>query len=133
MTGMSATGIQVYLPPGGAPSASTLEGKFLQISWRGRDHLLFAPKGLHRYHNQMLAQFLAEHGIAHRWASEQRLDVDDPGLEIHGGGRFRVDAVRRELALWDNSQAYGRFDAERAVRAIAAADHVWSGYRVVIG
>ncbi|HEX9627973.1 MAG TPA: hypothetical protein VGA00_13625 [Acidiferrobacterales bacterium] len=129
---MSATGIHVYLPPGGAPSPTQLDGKFLQISWRGRDHLLFAPKSLHRYHNQMLAQFLAEHGIAHHWASDQQLDVDDPELRIHGGGRFRADAIRRELTLWDNSQAYGRFDAERAVGQIAAADHAWSAYRVVV-
>lgn len=130
---MPATALHVYLPPGGVPSATRLEGKFLQIRWRGGEHLLFAPTSLYRYHNQMLGRFVTDLGIAHHWAGDERLEIDDPELTIDGGGRFRIDDVRRELSVWDNSQAYGRFDAERVIRQIAAADHHWRGYRVVIG
>lgn len=115
-----------------AGGAGPREGKFVQLEWRGREYLLFAPKTLHDYHNQILGQFLAEQGIAHHWASQQTLAVDDPDLNILGGGRFRADPRAASLSLWDNSQAYGRFREAGLAERIAAAAHPWSGYTVVI-
>lgn len=125
-----ATIIIDYPPPAGG--AGPREGKFVQLEWRGREYLLFAPKALHDYHNQILGRFLAEQGIAHHWASLQTLVVDDPDLVILGGGRFRADPQAASLSLWDNSQAYGRFREAGLAGRIAAAAHPWSGYTVVI-
>ena len=117
---------------GGDAPGPEFEGKFLQLSWQGRDYLLFASFAIHRYHNQILGQFCEDNGISHRWATEESLEVADPELIVTGGGRFRVHRSRRTLELWDDSQVYGRF-VERGLREkIAAAAHPWSGFAVMI-
>ena len=52
---------------------------------------------------------------------------------VSGGGRFRVDTLTETLLLWDNSQAYGRFEESGLSDKIAGAGHPWSGYEVKIG
>lgn len=121
--------IHVYPGPG---EESLIEGKFLQLVWQGREYLIFVSATRHRYHNQILAQFCADQGIAHRWVTDQRLEVADPSLTVLGGGRFRADARTRTLELWDNSQAYGRFVEHGLCERIAAAEHPWAGYSVTI-
>lgn len=118
-----------YSSPG-APGER--EGKFLQLVLGGREYLLFASGEPYRYHNQILARFLAERGVPHRWATSERLEIDGPGPTVVGGGRFRSDATGRVLELWDDSHAYGRFDERGLAEKIAAAGHAWSGYRVAI-
>jgi hypothetical protein len=108
------------------------EGKFLQLRWRGQEYFVFAPLTLHRYHNQLLAHFLADHAIPHRWLPQERLQIDEPELTVGGGGRFHVNTLTETLLLWDNSQAYGRFEESGVSAKIAAAGHLWSGYEVKI-
>ncbi len=105
-----------------------VEGKFVQLAWRGNNYLLFAAASQHKYHNQMVAQFLGRHGIRHRWIGGDRMEWDDATLQVHGGGRFRLDPAAQSLSLWDRSTAYGRFD-EVAVRSqLAAEDSPWRGW-----
>lgn len=124
--------ILVYPPPGGAPEPRAYEGKFLQLVLRDTEYLVFAPRALHRFHNQILAGFLAERDIPSRWIGEQTLEVNAPDLAVIGGGRFRVDNDTGTLELWDNSQAYGRFEERGLPGKIAAAGHRWGRYRVKI-
>lgn len=112
--------------------AASAEGKFLQLRVHGREHLLFAPKQLDRFHNQLLARFLAERGIAHRWFNDQTLEFDRAAVEIVGGGRFRLDGAANTLALWDNSQAYGRFDQRDLAAHIRASGHRFARFAVEI-
>ena len=129
---MTPITILAYPAPGSETQRPEYEGKFLQLSWQGRDYLLFAPSAVHRYHNQILGQFCEDKGISHRWATEESLEVTDPDLTVTGGGRFRVNHSRQTLELWDDSQIYGRF-VERGLREkIAAAVHPWSGFAVTI-
>ena len=117
---------------GGDAPGPEFEGKFLQLSWQGRDYLLFASFAIHRYHNQILEQFCEDNSIPHRWVTEESLAVDDPNLIVTGGGRFRVNQSKKMLELWDDSQVYGRF-VERGLREkIAAAAHPWSGFALNI-
>jgi Ser/Thr protein kinase RdoA (MazF antagonist) len=121
-----------YPPPGAGP-ATQREGKFVQFRWHGREYLVFAPRERHRFHNQILGEFLAEHRLPHRWSSEQTLAIETPELVVLGGGRYRVNTEAGTLALWDSSQAYGRFDDRGLAARIAAAAHPWSAYAVKIG
>jgi hypothetical protein len=121
----------VSYPPAD-PAAGVWEGKFLQLTLRGEEHLVFAPRVLHQYHNQVLARFLGERAIPHRWIEPQTLDVMSRDVAVLGGGRFRVDTAARTLDLWDNSQAYGRFNEHGLVQKIAAAAHAWHAFRVQI-
>ena len=117
-----------------ADSAECVEwkGKFLQLLVHGRELLLFAPSELHAYHNQILGRYLVETGVPHRWIEQDILKYDFPALKVIGGGRYRLNTRHRTLKLWDNSQAYGRFDPVGLAEKIAGADHRWSGFSVDI-
>lgn len=113
------------------PGGSDCEGKFLQLVLDGTEHFVFAPSDQHGYHSQILERFLGEQGIACRWDG-QDLRVDYPGLQIGGGGRFRLHRGNGTLELWDNSQAYGRFDDQVIAERIRMATGPWSGLTVLV-
>jgi hypothetical protein len=129
---MGETVIVVLGCPEGEPGPAC-KGKFLQLTWGGRDYLVFAAAEAHQYHTQILRAFAAASGIGHRWTSDDRLEIDDPGLSVRGGGRFQVDPAARVLEVWDNSQAYGPFDRTALPAQVAGAGHAWSGFVVRIG
>lgn len=112
--------------------AQPLAGKFLQLRLEGRDCLLFAAIDRYRYHNQILARFLADRGIRHRWENDSRLVVDDTGLHVAGGGRYELDVQRRSLRVWDNSSVYGRFDEALLARQLRVADAPWRGVELIV-
>lgn len=120
------TRIVVYTEAGSEGASPGIAGKFLQLRWRGLEHLIFSPAALHGYHAQILARFLEDRGIPHHRTGDQSLAVDSPDLDVIGGGRFRVDQGGTTLYLWDNSQAFGRFDERGLAGRIAAADHPWN-------
>lgn len=115
-----------------APDAAEVQGKFLQLRLGGNEYLLFAPKQLHGFHSQILAQFLKDRALAHHWESEQTLKVDAAGVEVVGGGKFRLDTAARRLELGDNSQAFGRFHDHGIADRIKSAGHRWSGFDIHI-
>jgi len=130
---MATTAVLRYPAPTETGLPAEEEGKFLQIVWRKREYLLFAPAEIHRYHNQILARFLHENAIAHRWVTEEKLEVDSPDLAVTGGGRYRAEVGGKVLELYDDSQAYGRFDEEGLAERVAASGDLWSGYDIRIG
>ena len=114
------------------PVTARIEGKFVQLRLKNEEYLVFAEAGLHRFHNQILAQFLTDRGLPHRWRDDQTLEVDLPEFAVSGGGRFRADPETRTLELWNSSQAYGRFEERGLPEKIAAAGHAWSGFTIRI-
>ena len=112
---------------------AVLEGKFLQLRLADRDYILYAATTEYRYHNQILARFLSEQGIPHRWEGEEKLVVDYPGLRVVGGGRFRLDAARESLHVWDDSSVYGRFDPARLAAQLAASGPPWDRLSLSVG
>ncbi len=107
-------------------------GKFLQLGLRGKKYLLLASRDQHRFHNQILAHFLADQGAACHWTNDEVLQIEEPALIIDGGGRFQLDAERQLLILSDNSLAYGRFDNEQVQNAFASAEGNWSELKIAI-
>jgi hypothetical protein len=107
-----------------------LEGKFLQLRLAARDYILCGTATKCRYHNQILARFLSEQGIPHRWEGEEKLVVDHAELAVTGGGRFRLVLIRETLHVWDDSSLYGRFDPSRLAAQLATAGPPW--YRLVL-
>lgn len=106
------------------------EGKVLMLRWRRREYWLVSVPDDHRYHNQMLARFCTDNAIAHHWASETELVVEDSDLETLGGGRYRIEGER--LVLWDDSQAYGRFPENGLAGKPAGAMPPWSRFSLDI-
>lgn len=129
---MSTTRILYYGPGEVSPPGHETRGKFIQLRWQDQEHLVFAPFEQHRYHNQLLARFLTDHGAEYRWARQDSLEFDLPALEVIGGGRFHLDPRAGTLSLWDESQAYGRFDGRGLEQRIAAAGSPWDSLRVRI-
>lgn len=127
---MERLAIVSYPPADPAPDA--WEGKFVQLTVHGGEHLVFAARVLHQFHNQILARFLGERAVPHRWVDPQTLAIASTDVAVAGGGRFRVDNVAHTLDLWDNSQAYGRFNDQGLAEKIAAAEHRWHTYRIQI-
>lgn len=129
---MIQTVMLFYAAPGDPAGASEFQGKFIQLTRRGKQYLIFAVAPLHRFHSQILAHFAADRNIAHRWAGDQILEIKSPELTVLGGGKFRVNTTDRTLELWDSSQAYGRFGDRGLPEAIASAGHAWSGFEIRI-
>lgn len=115
------------------PSNNTVyRGKFLQFILHGQQYLIFASSELHRFHNQILAHFLTDRNIPHHWAGNQVLEIESPDLTVIGGGKFRVNTKNKTVELWDNSQAYGRFDERGLPEQIASVGHPWSNFSIRI-
>lgn len=94
---------------------------------------MFAAVGEHRYHNQILARFLSEQEVPHRWEGAESLIVDHPELAVIGGGRFRLDPTAMTLRVWDDSSVYGCFDPSRLVAQLAAAGSPWDRLALSVG
>lgn len=122
----------VYADVGVGLPASVSEGKFVQIVVENREYLVFAPFVRHRFHNQILAEFLDARGIPTIWASQSELVFCSTGLKVLGGGRYRADPESRVLKLWDESTAYGRFYEQGLAQRLRASEHPWSGFRLEI-
>ena len=125
-----ATLIVTY--PAEADGQGWLEGKFVQLRLAGRDCLLFAAATRYRYHNQILARFLSDQGIAIRWEGDTWQIVDPAGLTVTGGGRFQLDPDSRSLCVWDNSSAYGRFDAARLADQLRSGGTPWDRLELTV-
>ena len=129
---MTSLILQDYCPATDETASANCEGKFLQLVLEGSAYLVFSPASLDRYHNQMLARFLKDQGVAHQWVTPEQLTFDSAKLQVMGGGRFRVDSKAETLELWDNSHVFGPFDPRGLAESIASARHAWSGYAVKI-
>jgi hypothetical protein len=108
------------------------QGKFLQLVWCGREHLVFAPRERHQFHVQILAAFAAQQGLPCRWEDATHLHVDDPRLRVLGGGRYRLDGSSGVLELYDDSHVFGRFQDDGLATRLAGAAHPWSRLSVRI-
>jgi hypothetical protein len=122
----------VYADVGVGLAASVSEGKFVQVVLEHQEYLVFAPFARHRFHSQILAEFLEANEILVIWASQSELVFCSPGLRVLGGGRFRADPESRVLKLWDESTAYGRFHEQGLAERLEASEHPWSEYLLEI-
>jgi len=119
------TSIHYYRAAGEGFPPRQSQGKFLQLAWQGEASLVFAAEEICRFHNQILARFVAANAIPHRWAGAAELVFCHPRLQVLGGGRFRLDLDRHALEVWDESSVYGRFRELDLARLIQAAGPPW--------
>lgn len=109
-------------------------GKFLQIVEGGdAEVLVLSPYGLSKYHAQILERYCAENGIEGRYLrTPEYYLADGAGIEVVGGGHWRIDDRNRQLLLYGESTAYGRFDAEGLPGKIGSLPG-YRGYDVSVG
>ncbi len=107
-------------------------GKFVQIRHRDTEYLVSSVQELARYHADIVERFCSGRDIAGSYNKEsKRFDIFEPDWAVIGGGRFEIDEKKRCIRLYDNSMAYGRFDAKELKEKILSIDE-FSNYTVTI-
>jgi hypothetical protein len=104
---------RIYYREIGAALPDKIAGKFVQLVNDSAEYLVFSPKEASRYHADIVARFCAEHGIPGVYDNtHKRFDIHAPAWTVIGGGKFETDKRKKQLRLYDDSLAYGKFDRE---------------------
>jgi len=121
-----------YTSIAGAPVPSVTSGKFVQIRNGGTIHLVLSPKELTKYHANIVERFCMDKGIEGAYDSRrEKFFIRDQAWEIVGGGKFERDGNRKAIKLYDNSMAYGKFDAT-GLKDFLGALPEFNGYSITI-
>jgi len=117
----------------GVALPDTNKGKFVQIlNHSAEEHLVFSPKEVSRYHADIVGRFCAERGIPGVYnGADKRFDIHDTEWIVVGGGKFTIDRLNKQLRLYDDSMAYGKFNGQGLKEQILTLS-VFSGYNVQI-
>jgi hypothetical protein len=109
------------------------EGKFVQlINDSAEEYFVFSPKEVSRYHADIVGRFCAERGIPGVYDNtHKRFDIHDPEWAVVGGGKFAIDRRKKQLRLYDDSMAYGKFSGEGLKEKILSLP-AFSGYNVSV-
>lgn len=111
---------------------SVITGKFVQIQNDNTEYVVFSPGEFTKYHANIVERFCLDKGIEGRYDDEgKRYIIADKEWHVVGGGKFELDARKRSLRLYDNSMAYGKFDAVGLKDKLNAAKF-WPGFTVLI-
>jgi len=96
------------------------------------EYLIFSPKEFSRYHADIVKTYCQEKGIDGIYDGQaKQFVIDDPSWVILGGGKFEMDREKMIIRIYDNSMAYGSFDARGLKEKIRSVKRM-SGYRVEI-
>lgn len=107
-------------------------GKFVQIRNGNTLYLVFSPKELTKYHANIIERFCMDKGIEGRYdVKREKFTIYDKTWIIVGGGKFDRDANKKAIKLYDDSMAYGKFDAT-GLKEMFAALPEFTGYTITI-
>ena len=121
-----------YTSLAGTAVPTVTAGKFVQLRNEGTLYLVLSPKELTKYHANIIERFCMDKGIEGRYdAKREKFTISDRAWQIIGGGKFERDGNKKTIKLFDNSMAYGKFDATGLREMIAALPEL-SGWTVVI-
>ena len=116
---------QTAIPP-------VVTGKFVQIRNGNTLYLIFSPKEFTKYHANIIERFCMDKGLEGSYDSRrEKFTIRDQAWQIVGGGKFERDDDKKAIKLYDNSMAYGRFDATGLKEMLAALPE-FSGYTITI-
>lgn len=106
------------------------EGKFVQIKGGSDEYVVFAPKGMCKYHSHIVEQFAALRQIATRTNSTgDTIYLVEQNWEIVGGGKMRINSSEKAIEVGGSSKAYGSFDTSRLGKTLASA---FDGYEIIV-
>ncbi len=109
-----------------------ISGKFIQIRNKQTEYLVFSPKELTPYHANLVEKFCRDRGLKGAYRGEgKRFDIREPEWKIVGGGKIDIDKSRKQIRLYDNSLAYGRFDSKGLAEKIRLTEK-FPDYEAVI-
>jgi len=116
----------------GTPTPSAVTGKFVQVRNGNTLYLVLSPKELTKYHANIVERFCMDNGIEGSYDSRrEKFTIADRAWQVGGGGKFERDMNKKAIKLYDNSMAYGKFDATGLEEALAALPE-FVGYSVLV-
>ena len=114
------------------PVPPIISGKFVQIRNAQMLYLVVSPQELTRYHANIIERFCMDKGIEGSYdAKREKFTISDHEWQIIGGGKFERDDNKKAVKLYDNSMAYGKFDATGLKEMLGALPE-FSGYSIFI-
>ena len=121
-----------YASIAGSAVPPVTTGKFVQIRNVDTLYLVLSPKELTKYHANIVERFCMDKGIEGSYdAKREKFTILDIAWVIIGGGKFERDGNNKAIKLYDNSMAYGKFDATGLKEALAALPE-FAGYSILI-
>jgi hypothetical protein len=119
-----------YSSLAGARMPAVVSGKFIQIRNGDTLYLILSPKGFTKYHANIIERFCTGRGIAGSYDAKREIfTISDHKWQIIGGGRFERDTNKKTIKLYDNSMAYGKFEATGLKESLAGLPD-FSGYTI---
>jgi hypothetical protein len=123
---------RIYYEKIGLTLPGKTAGKFIQLQHNSAEYLVFSPKEVSLYHADIVGRFCAERGIPGVYNNtHKRFDIHDPEWAVIGGGKFAIDRLKKQLRLYDDSMAYGKFNRKGMKEKILSVS-TFSGYNVQI-
>jgi hypothetical protein len=114
------------------PIPAVVAGKFVQIRNGNARYLVLSPRELTKYHANIVERFCMDKGIEGSYDSKrEKYTIADQAWQIIGGGKFERDANKKTIKLYDNSMAYGKFDATGLKETLGALRE-FSGYDIIV-
>ena len=106
-------------------------GKLVQIRNETTEYLVLSPKEFTKYHANIVERFCIDKGLEGSYdADRKRYDIHDRTWVIVGGGKFELDTIKKTIRFFDDSMAYGKFDARGLPEKVSSLP-AFSGYAVV--
>ncbi len=107
-------------------------GKFVQVRNGGELYFILSPKEFTKYHANILERFCMDKGIEGSYdVKREKFFIADQAWTIVGGGKFERDDAKKAIKLYDDSMAYGKFDAT-GLRELLERLPELAGYSVTI-
>ena len=119
-----------YTSIAGTSIPAVVAGKFVQIRNGNELFIVLSPKEFTKYHANIVERFCMDKGIEGSYDSrKEKFTIRDQAWQVAGGGKFERDDSKKAIKLYDNSMAYGKFDAAGLKEMLAALPE-FSGYSV---
>ncbi|OGW35566.1 MAG: hypothetical protein A2X58_00655 [Nitrospirae bacterium GWC2_56_14] len=116
----------------GALEPTVVAGKFVQIKNGNTLYLVLSPKEFTKYHANIVERFCMDKGIEGRYdVKREKFTIMDRSWQIVGGGKFERDINKKVIKLYDNSMAYGKFEATGLNEMLGVLPE-FSGYTISI-
>ncbi len=107
-------------------------GKFVQVNKDRSDYLILSPKELSKYHANIVERFCKQNNIDGYYNKEYHIfEIVDPVCEVIGGGKWKIDDQDKRIHLFDDSQAYGKFNTI-GLKDKILSDKQFNGYQIRI-
>jgi hypothetical protein len=121
-----------YTSLAGTPVPPVVAGKFVQIRNGNALYLILSPKEFTKYHANIVERFCMDKGIEGNYDSKrEKYTITDQAWEVIGGGKFERDTNEKAIKLYDNSMAYGKFDATGLKEMLGTLPD-FSGYAITV-